>query len=276
MGEGYAHLVSFAAEPEISASSFDINSDSSADISMDVLKLPLYREYAFKDSDWRWFVQGAFSSFTYTEELAPFEIIPTVSTGVEGEWKAYSGVAEAGLIMPVGDTLSIAGSLGAGGTRLKNISSISNPLVADALAPLLEGTVINWRSSAVIGRAHLGLLYREQWNRLKVRASTHMVYSYVESFNESTDFPGFTAYTGSLSAKLDVAQPLDIVLNEHPLYLIGHAAATTFTGPGRDQLGFTHFYELGASLGYRQVALGLQAVLGPDVDGLSITFNYGF
>ncbi|GAB3271660.1 hypothetical protein [Parahaliea aestuarii] len=119
-------------------------------------------------------------------------------------------------------------------------------------------------------------MYRDHWHALKVRASTHYVYSYVESFNESSGFPSFNASTGSLSAKIDVAQPLSVTVGDYPLYLIGHAAATSFTGPGRDQLGFDHFYELGVALGYRQVALGLQAVLGPDVDGLTITLDYGF
>lgn len=279
LGQGYAHMVSFAAAPEISASGFKIDSDTpNSDNSMGVIKIPLYKEFAIENSDWRWYAQGAFSSFVYTEEVDDLELIPDVfSTDAKGEWTAYTGVGEAGLVMPLTPSVSLTGGLGAGGTRLKNDTRISNQVVRDALAPLLEGRVINWRTSALIGRATAGLLYRDTWyDNLKVRGSTNYVYSYVESFNESGEFPRFEAHTGSLSAKLDVAKPLSATLNDYPLYLIGHLAGTAFIGPDRDQLGFTHFYELGVSLGYRQVALGLQAVLGPDVDGLSLTLDYGF
>ncbi|TXS92884.1 hypothetical protein FV139_13040 [Parahaliea maris] len=281
LGQGYAHMISFAAAPEISASGFRIDSETpNTDNVMAVLKVPLYKEFEIEDSDWRWYAQGAFSSLRYTEELDDLELVPGMdmfTTDIDAEWEAYTGVAEAGLIMPLTQSLSLTGGFGAGGTRLKNDSSISNAFVRDILAPVLEGQVINWRTSAVIGRATVGLAYRDTWyDNLKVRGSTSYVYSYVESFNESEGFPSFQANTGSMSAKFDVAQPLSATINEHPLYLIGHVAGTAFTGPGRDQFGFTHFYEVGVALGYRQVALGLQAVLGPDVDGLTITFDYGF
>lgn len=281
LGQGYAHMISFAAAPEISASGFRIDSDTpGADNTLGVLKVPLYKAFDIEGSDWRWYAQGAFSSLRYTEEVDDLELLPGIdlfTTDIDAEWEAYTGVGEAGLILPLTQTLSLTGGLGAGGTRLKNHSRISNETLRDALAPVLEGSVINWRTSAVIGRATAGLAYRDTWyDDLKVRGSANYVYSYVESFNESGDFPSFQANTGSMSAKLDVAQPLSATINAHPLYLIGHLSATAFTGAGRDQFGFTHFYEVGVALGYRQVALGLQAVLGPDVDGLTITLDYGF
>lgn len=109
-----------------------------------------------------------------------------------------------------------------------------------------------------------------------MRGSAHFIYSDVRSFNESTGFERFDAHNGSVSVKLDAARPLPVSLGDEPLFLVGHAAATAFAGSHRDDLGFSHFYELGVALGYRQIALGVQAVLGPDVDGLTLSLDYGF
>jgi hypothetical protein len=71
LGEAYAHLISFEAEPEIAAAWFSIDSDDDAvsDADLSTTKLPLYREFEADGRDWRWFVQGALSYMTYEESL---------------------------------------------------------------------------------------------------------------------------------------------------------------------------------------------------------------
>ncbi|MBN7798065.1 hypothetical protein [Parahaliea mediterranea] len=279
LGSAYAHLISFAAEPEISASRFSIDNDSNGaiDQDIDVIKLPLYREFELEGRRSKAYLQAAFSALSYTEEgRVDFPALALPPVELDAEWQAYSAVIEAGLVMPLGGGFFLAPGLGLGGTRIDNETTITGEPLGPALEALLSGVVIDWQSSAYIGRANIGLLYREKWGSIKVRGAAHFVYSYVESFNESKGFAPFDAHNGSVSVKLDLAKPLAIKIGDDPLYLIGHGAATSFVGAPREVLNFDHFFELGASLGYRQVALGIQAVLGPDVDGLSIVFDYGF
>jgi hypothetical protein len=279
LGGAYAQLVSFAAEPEISASRFSIGEDTAGaiDQDMNVVKLPLYREFELEGRSARVYLQAAFSSLRLTEEGSVEFSVPTLPpVNLDAEWNAYTGALEAGLVMPLGGGFFLASGLGLGGSRLENETAITGGALGPAIEEFLADRYINWRSSAYLASADIGLLYRQQWGTLKVRGAGHIVYSYVDSFNESRGFPGFDAHNGSLSLKLDVAQPLSLEIGDEPLFLIGHVAATSFAGASRDELGFEHFYELGLALGYRQVALGVQAVLGPDVDGLSITFDYGF
>jgi hypothetical protein len=72
-------------------------------------------------------------------------------------------------------------------------------------------------------------------------------------------------------------------LADRPLFGVVHAGVTAFTGPNRDALGFTYFYELGYSVGidvsersrlFRYLSLGYQANLGSDIEGHSLLFGW--
>ena len=61
LGIGYAHLVSFTAEPEVAAGRYTIEGDSSGneDSTLKTTKLPLYKEFTSDDRDWAWYLRGA-------------------------------------------------------------------------------------------------------------------------------------------------------------------------------------------------------------------------
>ncbi|MEH6592830.1 MAG: hypothetical protein V7746_21360, partial [Halioglobus sp.] len=108
-GAGYAHLISFEAEPEIAAASFTVDADSpeTSDTKIKTMKLPLYREFESDDHDWSWFVQGTLSyldmdSTSYLERGSQFQ------ESIDQEWTAYGGLVEAGLVFPLGRGFSLA------------------------------------------------------------------------------------------------------------------------------------------------------------------------
>jgi hypothetical protein len=277
VGSGYAHLVSFQAEPEIAGARFSVDSASpnSSDTDINAIKLPLYKGFEVPNQPWNWYALGTLS-YLGMESSSSLNIEDILTADLDQEWKAYGGLLEAGLVYPIGGGFSLASGLGLGVSRLENNTDFSSNRGGDILESLFEGTLFNWDTNASVTRASLDLLYDKQHGKYRVKGSTHLSYSYVDSFGESREFAGFSDHAGMLSFKLDIRHPLSIDLAEHPLYIIGHLGNTTFIGSNRDELDFEYYNELGASVGIEKFTLGVLAILGDNVEGLSIVFNYDY
>jgi hypothetical protein len=100
--------------------------------------------------------------------------------------------------------------------------------------------------------------------------------SYVDSFDESHRFDGFSDEAGNLGLKLDVSHPTGLEVRDFPVFLIGHLGYTEFVAANRDELGFTGFGEIGVSFGVQKFTLGLLGILGSDVSGWKLQFNYDY
>ena len=125
-------------------------------------------------------------------------------------------------------------------------------------------------------RGNLGLLYDGEHGLYTLKGSAHYTYSYIESFDESNQFPGFSEDASTVTVKLDVRHPLDYEIRKNQVYLIGHMGSTHFVGSNRDELGFDSFGELGLSLGIKKETLGALAILGSDVSGWNLILNYDY
>jgi Solitary outer membrane autotransporter beta-barrel domain len=276
-GAGYAHLISFEAEPEIAAATFTVDSSSPeiSDTKIKTMKLPLYREFESDNHDWNWFVQGTLS---YLDMDATFHLEPLAGfrENIEQEWTAYGGLVEAGLVFPLGGGFSLASGLGLGVSRLENTADFSNSRLEELLAPKLDGSVYNWETNATVGRGSLGLRYDQEHGNFRIKGSGHFSYSYIDSFSESRKFASFSDHASTATFKLDVRHPLNIEIRKHPLYIIGHLGSTHFVGSNRDELDFTYFHEVGASIGIEKFTLGVLGVVGDDIEGFTLAFNYDY
>ena len=277
LGSGYAHLVSFEAEPEIAAATFTIKSDDPdiSDTDLNTIKLPLYREFDSDTKAWSWYAQGTLSYLDIDSSLS-FEIVPQLRETLGQEWTAFGGLVETGLIFPLGSGFSVTTGLGLGVSRLENEASFSSDTLEDITAPLLEGRLYNWDTNASVARGSLGLRYDQEHGTYRLKGSAHFSYSYIDSFGESRDFGGFSDHAGTVTVKLDVHHPLNVELREKPIDIIGHVGNTSFVGSNRDELGFEYFNEIGVSLGREKLTLGLLAVLGDEVGGWTLIFNYDY
>ncbi|MEH6570215.1 MAG: hypothetical protein V7709_14135, partial [Halioglobus sp.] len=273
LGSGYAHMVSFAAEPEVAAATFNIGSEDEGgdDQELETLKVPLYREFDSPSHNWSWFAQGALSYLSYKQKLDLFQ-----DGSVRFKWEGFSGLLESGIKMPLGGGFSLAPSLGVGISRLENSVRFSTDDLEDRLDLDGDGSIFNWDSLASIARAHIALLYDEKLGNYRFKGGAHLSFSNIDSFNESRDFPGFSDSASTMILNLDVSHPLNVEVGQRPLYIIGHLGNTTLLGSGRDVLGFDSFSEVGASLGYAKLALGVMAIFGDNVDGWTLIFNYDY
>lgn len=276
LGAGYAQLLGFAAEPEVSASVVDVESDdaTSDDMELKGTRLPLHREFDIEGSDLRWFAQGSLG-YLKLSETQTFDQLQENKVFLDAEWQAYTGLIELGLIFPLGSGFSLAPSLSAGLSRLENEMNFSDPRLEEALRPY-EGMLYNWSTNATIGRAHLALLYDRQHGSFRFKGGAHLSYASVDSYSESSNFAGFADHSGTAIFKMDVSRRINSETARRPLFLIGHLGNTTFLGDNRKELGFEYFNEVGLSLGVDKYAFGVLAVFGEDVDGWSLAFNYNY
>ncbi len=277
LGEAYGLLISFSAAPEIAASRYDIdgNDEAASDAVLKTTKLPLYREFASDDHDWLWYVQGTLNYSTLEQKLE-FNYEPPLQGTMKLEWTGYGALFEAGVISPIGGDFSVALGLGAGISRLENEADFSNQNLEDDLAPALDGALYNWTTNASNFRGNLGLLYDTKHQNFGIKSSAHYTYTRISTFSESSKLPGFTGNSSAFTLKLDVRHPLPLEIYEYPTFLVGHVGSTNFLGDNKNELGFSSFYEFGFSFGIQKVTLGALAVLGDDVEGWNIVFNYDY
>jgi len=277
LGDDYANLISFSAEPRIAAAAFSVDPEEPGNTDNDVrtVKVPLHREFDIQGSDLRWFAEATLSYLRYEQELA-LAAGDALAFGASPRWTAYSGMLQSGLVIPLGAGFSFVPTIGVGASRLENKMSFSEPAVEDALRPLLDGVLYNWETNAVVSKADVGVRYKNDFGRWNIRGKAHLIYGYVDSFNESSLFRPFSNGGTTLSATVDIKYPLPFSVKDEPLSIIGTLSNVSFLDSNRSSLGFENLYEAGLSIGYRRYAIGLLGVFGPDVSGLTISFDYGY
>jgi hypothetical protein len=277
LGSGYAQLLSVAAEPEIAASSLNIESDEDGVDNAELrgTHLPYYREFNVEDSESSWYTQISVSYMKLSEDYV-LDLTPDISLTLKPEWEALSGLAEIGFVFPLGYGFSLAPGISAGVSRLENEAELRPGSTVDELPKRLDGELFNWSTNAVLGRAHLGLRYDQKHSNFRVKGVAHLTYTYVDSYSESRDFAGFSDHSGAAILKLDVSRRINSDSAERGMYLIGHLGTTSFIGENRSDLGFDSIHEVGLSLGIDRYAAGLLYLFGEDADGLTVTFNYDF
>lgn len=275
LGSGYAHLLAVVAEPEIAIAKLDIDTGEEKDSTLKGAHLPIYREFELEGRDWHWYAQGSLGYATLTDEnnIPLPESDPLI---IDFEWTAYTGLAEVGLVFPLGHGFSFAPGLSVGLSRLENDADFSSKFLEDLLAPVADGILYNWSSNATLIRGHAALRYNQHYGKYRVKGGAHLTYSHVDSYSESSRFSGFTDHSAAAVLKLDVSRRINSEQAERPIRLIGHLGGTSFIGDSRDELGFSSFGEAGLSLGISQYSAGVLAVFGDSVDGISLTFNYNY
>lgn len=275
IGAGYAQMLNLFTDPSISASLLELDDG----VDYNIFKLPLQIELPPSERGWQWILRGTLSKARAEGELSVFE-----NEIIDTRWDATSGELGAGLLIPVSRGLSVFAAGEVGISRLENEAEYNGPLGDIVLAPVADGVLFNWDTNARILSATLGL--NQQWKlreRYDLSLNSHYTFSHIASYSESDDLPSFSEDTGTLAAKIDFRHPYAATVADLPLFGVAHLGATAFTGPNRDALDFSHFYEAGYSLGldlpetsryFESLSLGYQWNFGGGVDGYSILFGW--
>ncbi|MEP5569100.1 MAG: hypothetical protein ABJN62_14775 [Halioglobus sp.] len=275
VGAGYAQMLNFFVEPDISASKL-----SADDTDYDVFKIPLQYQIPMDQSDWEIAIRATLS------HAKADSITDTGAFGVvDSEWQADSGQVGAGLIMPFNNDWSGFVSAEFGISRLKNEADYLEEGPGQGLNPeIADGIIFNWDTNARVGGLTGGINYaKEIADKCPLDVTGRYTFSHIASYSESRDLPSFSENTGTFSLKADLIHPYGVAIADLPVFGKVHVGGTAFTGNNRNALGFSHFYELGYSvgldisrLGYRVKSfnIGYQWIQGRDVDGYSLLFGW--
>lgn len=280
LGAGYAAMMNFATAPDLSAATYNIDSASADDLTLDVLKIPFRHEFTLEGRDWKPFAQA---SFGYLEYVGQFDFLPQES--VEADWKSYGGLLGAGASIPIENGLALVSALDFGLVRLESSANYRGPIAETIIDPALRGVVFDWDADALLVGATMGLDYNHQFDSWVLEGHTLLTYNYLDTYDSSSEQIAFDANTTTFSLQVDVIKPIAAHLSGDPLALVGHFANTTFLGNPRDALGFDHFFEAGLALEtdisrydwpVKKLRLGAMVIFGADVTGWSATFGYRF
>ena len=274
IGSSYAHILNFFIEPDISASTYDVDDD--VNTQLNIYKFPLQKRFSLND-------KGLDIAFRGVASYATLEMDHSIQEDntVDSQWKAYSASLGTGLFIPVVADLTFITAADLGLSHMKN-SSNYNGLQVSELASIFDGILYNWNTDAWIGSLVFGLDYDLLFGDQGLAIKGRYTYSHVASFNGSHDFPSFSGSAQTVSVVADYTHPLGFSLAENPFFGVAHLGAMAFLGENRDALGFDSFAELGYSVKVdisqldffvKSLRLGYQWSVGDNVTGHTILFG---
>jgi len=281
IGTIYGHIISFVSEPDIAASNLEIDAGDDKD-TLDVFKIPLHYKLG-THGGWDLTVRGNLNYASLKADNA----IDSVPEGeqIKSEWKTYSGSIGMMAEYPLSAGFSFVPALDLGVARLKNEGTYNGAEANSIWKPLLDGILFDWETDATFVNAVLGLNYNYIVNQYDLDIRGRYSHAYIDSFNESKDFTGFTENTDTLTINADFTHPLNISLKDYPLSGIVHLDHTKFIGPDRDAIGFSSLsgigYSIKADISKRKwhiesLQLGVKYLTGNNIRGWSLIFGYRF
>lgn len=278
LASGYAHVLTFFIESDISASTYDVNDEYNTKIN--IYKLPMQKIFTINDKDWRLAFRGivGYATIDNSQDILG-------DTYIDLRWKAVSGSVGTGLIVPVSDNFGLITAIDLGLSHMTNSGDYFGSFSGTA-SRILDGILFNWDTNAWIGSLVFGCdykrLYRERYD-LNVKG--RYTYSHVSSFNESGSFPAFDGNAQVVSLAIELKHPLGLSIAQYPISGISHLGNTMFVGDNRKALGFDSFFDLGYSLEIdisdmaffiNSLRIGYQWNAGNDVEGHTILFGLDF
>jgi len=279
-GAGYAAMVNFSVIPEISTAHYTVDDAETNDPELDVQRVPLRWVFNAGDSGWRPFMQA---NLTWLELEAKLDVLP--GERIRSNWTAAGGSLGAGIEIPLTESLTLVPQVDAGIVRLENDARYTGVLGNTVLKPALENIAFDWDADAWVVGGSVALDYERAFEPVTFRAHSSLTHNRVETWDASSEVVEFSGHATTIDVDLEVVHPLHASLGGYPLSLVGLAGGTAFAGPSRRELGFDHFFEVGAALEadissragkVSRIGLGARLIFGADISGWGLVLRYAF
>lgn len=276
---GYAAMINFSTEPDISAAKLDIENDTTFDDTLRVIKFPLRHEFELDGRNWKPVIQSTLSRFTLESGL-PL----TTNENINAKWTAYSATLGGGARIPIAESWSIMPAIDAGYAYLRNEAEYG-PIGESVLKPILSGKLFDWEAHSWMINAHLALFYNRMFNDLEIDARLSGTASHIESFKTTSDLQNIQETIGTISFKGDATYPLGFSIWKYPIYGVAHYGHSTLISEPGASLGFTYVNEAGFSfkaniehhgIPIKSFGLGGMVLWGNNVSGWKILTTYRF
>jgi len=284
LGAGYAAMINFAVNPDISTATYNI--DDELEPVLKVSRLPIRHVFKWEEQRWRPFVQANLAYQTLKLDFTvPDEAPIFAGESVDLKWSVRGVTLATGVELPFEEYWTFEPAIAVGTAHLSNDASYHGPLFNEFLKPALEGWLFDWDADAWLAGIALKATYQRPLKTFDFSLSTGLDYNHIETFDSSSSEIDFSSQATTLSIQAETVHPTPFELGNYPLALVVDINNTTFLGPERDALGFEYFFEGGLALeanlsreGWpvKKARLGAKAIYGEDVTGWTLILGYRF
>lgn len=246
LAPGYAQLLSLPVSDDFSAATYEVASAQTVEPTViRVYRIPLDGTLRALDggAELRWRASGGYLTMTSTFA------VPGLPTG-PGEaffrWRTLSATGGLAYQQPLGGGFSWTASLDAGLARLENATTYTGG--AEALGPILDGTLSNWQTPAWLATPALSLDYRHQAPTTQWWVRGHLARTWISTFSTPDPLLDVHEATQAASVKVERIARTPFTVAGMPVDSLLLGSYSGYFGPNRDTLGFTTIGELGCGL----------------------------
>ena len=272
-------LVAFATTPGITNASYTIDwPDDQPEADLDKSAITIEPKFNLQGRSFRIFTGFAVSRIKLNDRLN--------ATNEDGEAVSLD---------PERDLLSIRGSAGLEFrlsthwiftpyasfiySDMDSTTTVRGNVDTKTSDPNLQGYLVNWSTKSYSLAGTLKLKYDRWFERKRLELQGLYTYTYVDTFDESADFVESSGGINSINLEARFSAPTGLQLKGIPIRWQVYGAYTDFLDLRKDDLGFTHYFELGGGFDFevdvqalaifnlRNIGLEVAGIKGDDIKG---------
>ena len=280
LGAGYAALINFTVNPDISTATYYTDVEDAEDPTLTVYRVPLRYVFRSEDRNWHPLVQA---NLGYQTLSADFDI--DTEESIEADWRTYGGSLAVGVEVQLKEGLKLLPIVNAGVVRIESDADYDGFLANSFLKPAFDGVVFDWEADAWLIGASVGIDYLHSFKSYDLNIYGSLTHNYIETYHSSSRLIDFNSQVTTLDRNVDAEIPTHKSIAVYPLALVVNIGNTTFLGNDRDALDFDYFFEGGLALEadisqrnwmLQKIRIGAKLIYGEDVTGWSLIFGYRF
>lgn len=278
-----AQVAGITVAPEVSSVNLTIDMGSSGDVDLATTKIPIRHYFRSQDRAWAPFVQVSGGYMTAEKTLREQDDGGLILA--DRSHQGYSGLVQGGIRLPLAPWLDVSPTAGVGLTRLKNQTTPLNDYTRQ-VAPMYQGIVGDYTIDALVLSAGLEVDLRHRLGPVGLELALRYNHFYMQTTSVTDSALEFSQNSDVTVARLTAGGPLfGASLAGRALIWQIFGGNVTWWGPNAEALGFTHYWEAGATIGLDlrgsgliidALRLGGSLISGDGVTGWSIILGYGF
>jgi hypothetical protein len=280
-----AGVINVTLTPDLSSAYYNVEFPGAPDVDFSTTKLPYYHYFELDSQRWSPYLGVVLGYLDAKTKVDTISVTFGERMRWDSNWKGYSGLLEGGVKLKLGKGFYVTPGLSAGLAKLRNSVTYLNDFSRTVAAPVLNGLTTNFSITAMMLSGILGGGYEGKLGPLDLEVVAKYTHSYVESIKTSDPAQDFNDDIDSLAGRVTLGGPLGFSLYGNPVLWQAFVGAFHLVGEGDDAVGWTYYYELGATVGLDIRRLGLplsvmrlggSVISGDNVSGWSIIVGYTF
>lgn len=278
-----AQVAGMTIAPEISSATFKIEFAGQDDVDLSTTKIPIRHYFRSQARAWAPFLQVSAGYLSASKTLRERDEDGLILA--DRQHQGFSGLLLAGLRLPLAPGIDFSPTAGVGLTRLKNQTEPLNDYTRNVIMPLYRGIVGDYTIDALVLSAGMEMNLRRSLGPVNLELALRYSHFYLQTTSVTDSALEFSQNADVSAARLTAGGALaGLNLWGRPLIWQVFGGNVTWWGPDAESLGFSHYWEAGATIGLDlrgaglmidALRLGGSLISGDGVTGWSLILGYG-